>query len=174
MVCRATSTTVSVLPGKCRPPTCTPGQSHRQPVEPCAHRQMAAAVPAHRGSIRAAYSNPKILTLSAGVQFVGSQFDDDLNQMTRRLPKFALPTWSPRAPSFGTSSCFVGVQNLLMPSTSSAPCHDCRRPAPGDRRPSPAPALNLSRTDSHATLLTPFADGRRRCHVLPGCLLGAL
>ena len=86
-------------------------------------------VPAHRGSIRAAYSNPKILTLAGGVQFVGSQFDDDLNQVTRRLPKFALADMT-ASHAFGSNlELFVGVQNLFdaeyfvgtLPTTVGAP-----------------------------------------------------
>ena len=86
-------------------------------------------VPAHRGSIRAAYSNPKILTLAAGVQFVGSQFDDDLNTVTRRLPKFALADMV-ASRGFGRNvELFVGVQNVFdaeyfvgtLPTTVGAP-----------------------------------------------------
>lgn len=86
-------------------------------------------VPAHRGSIRAAYSNPKILTLAAGVQLVGSQFDDDLNQVTRRLPRFALVELS-ASRAFGRNlELFAGVQNLLdaeyfvgtLPTTVGSP-----------------------------------------------------
>jgi len=86
-------------------------------------------VPAHRGSIRAAYSNPKTLTLAAAVQFVGSQFDDDLNQVTRRLPKFALADMV-ASRAFGRNvELFVGVQNLFdaeyfvgtLPTTVGAP-----------------------------------------------------
>jgi outer membrane receptor protein involved in Fe transport len=86
-------------------------------------------VPAHRGSIRGAYSNPKILTLAAGVQLVGSQFDDDLNQVTRRLPRFALVELS-ASRAFGRNlELFAGVQNLLdaeyfvgtLPTTVGSP-----------------------------------------------------
>ena len=86
-------------------------------------------VPAHRGSIRAAYSNPKILTLAAGVQLVGSQFDDDLNQVTRRLPKFALVELSASRAVGRNVDLFVGVQNLFdaeyfvgtLPTTVGSP-----------------------------------------------------
>ena len=86
-------------------------------------------VPAHRGSIRAAYSNPKTLTVAAGVQLVGSQFDDDLNQETRRLPKFALVELS-ASRGFGRNvELFAGVQNLFdaeyfvgtLPTTVGSP-----------------------------------------------------
>ena len=45
-------------------------------------------VPAHRGSIRASYSNPKYINVSADVQFFGMQFDDDQN--VRGIPALAL------------------------------------------------------------------------------------
>ena len=44
-------------------------------------------VPTHRGSVRMVYSNPRYLTVAAGVQFVGAQFDDDQNTATRELPE---------------------------------------------------------------------------------------
>ena len=86
-------------------------------------------VPQHRGSIRASYSNSKLLTLAAGVQFVGSQFDDDLNQAARRLPKFALADMT-ASRAFGRNlELFVGVQNIFdaeyfvgtLPTTVGAP-----------------------------------------------------
>ena len=43
-------------------------------------------VPAHRGSLRAAYSNPKYLTAAFGVQFLGAQFDDDQNSRVVPAP----------------------------------------------------------------------------------------
>ena len=36
-------------------------------------------VPVHRGSIQVAYANPRVVTIAAGVQFLGRQFDDDQN-----------------------------------------------------------------------------------------------
>jgi outer membrane receptor protein involved in Fe transport len=86
-------------------------------------------VPAHRGSIRAAYSNPKLLTLAAGVQFVGSQFDDDVNTASRRLPRFALADVT-ASRAFGRNlELFVGIQNIFdaeyfvgtLPTTVGAP-----------------------------------------------------
>lgn len=38
-----------------------------------------AQVPRHRGSIQASYSEPRIATVSLGVQVLGLQYDDDLN-----------------------------------------------------------------------------------------------
>jgi outer membrane receptor protein involved in Fe transport len=36
-------------------------------------------VPVHRGSLQVAYANPKYATVALGVQFIGAQFNDDLN-----------------------------------------------------------------------------------------------
>jgi outer membrane receptor protein involved in Fe transport len=38
-----------------------------------------AQVPKHRGSLQVAYSNPRYVNVAVGVQFVGAQFNDDLN-----------------------------------------------------------------------------------------------
>jgi outer membrane receptor protein involved in Fe transport len=45
-------------------------------------------VPAHRGSVHVAYANPKYANVAVGVQFIGTQFDDDLN--SRVVPAAAL------------------------------------------------------------------------------------
>jgi outer membrane receptor protein involved in Fe transport len=45
-------------------------------------------VPAHRGSLRVVYTNPRVFTVSADVLFMGRQFDDDQN--TRGIPAAAL------------------------------------------------------------------------------------
>jgi len=42
-------------------------------------------VPVHRGSLRAIYTNPRVVTVSADVLFFGRQFDDDQN--TRGIPR---------------------------------------------------------------------------------------
>jgi len=99
------------------------------PTTPGLVNKWLPQVPAHRGSIRAAYSNPKILTLAAGLQFVGSQFDDDLNSATRRLPKFGLADVT-ASRAFGSNfELFVGVQNIFdaeyfvgtLPTTVGSP-----------------------------------------------------
>jgi iron complex outermembrane receptor protein len=36
-------------------------------------------VPRHRGSVQVAYSNPRFVNVALGAQFVGAQFNDDLN-----------------------------------------------------------------------------------------------
>ena len=86
-------------------------------------------VPVHRGSIRAAYANPRLVNFAAGLQFVGSQFDDDLNQPSRRLPKFAVVDLTASREFNPNLELFVGVQNLFdkeffvgtLPTTVGAP-----------------------------------------------------
>jgi iron complex outermembrane receptor protein len=86
-------------------------------------------VPAHRGSVQVAYANPRFFTIAGGVQFLGRQFDDDLN--TRFVPPAALTeagydvSTAPGLPgyvlvdlmasrSFGKNlDVFFGVQNLF-------------------------------------------------------------
>jgi outer membrane receptor protein involved in Fe transport len=70
-------------------------------------------VPAHRGSFRLAYSNPKLINVSGGVQFVGSQFDDDLNTASRRLPDFAVVDATASREIGRNLELFAGVQNLF-------------------------------------------------------------
>ncbi len=86
-------------------------------------------VPKHRGSIRGSYSNPRLATFAAGVQLVGAQFDDDLNQVSRRLPSFALADLSASRAIGRTVELFVGVQNAFdaeyfvgtLPTTIGSP-----------------------------------------------------
>ncbi len=49
------------------------------PAVPALVDLFLAQVPEHRGSLQATYTNPKIATLSIGMQVVGRQFNDDLN-----------------------------------------------------------------------------------------------
>jgi len=102
-------------------------------------------VPAHRGSIRASYSNPKYLSIAADVQFYGMQFDDDQN--VRAIPALALTaaglavTTDPGLPGYSIVDIsasraigryvdvFVGAQNVLnqeyfvgtLPTTIGSP-----------------------------------------------------
>jgi len=70
-------------------------------------------VPKHRGSLRAAYANPRFLSFAAGVQFVGSQYDDDLNTPTRLLPKYAVVDLMASREVGRNAELFLGVQNLF-------------------------------------------------------------
>src|SRR5262245_697670 len=86
-------------------------------------------VPAHRGSLRLAYVNPKLLTASVGAQFVGAQFDDDLNTASRQLPKYALVDILASRAVSRNLELFAGVQNLFdeeyfvgtLPTTVGSP-----------------------------------------------------
>jgi outer membrane receptor protein involved in Fe transport len=86
-------------------------------------------VPTHRGSLRAAYANPRLFALAASIQFVGSQFDDDVNTPTRLLPKYALVDLTASRGMGRNAELFVGVQNLFdaeyfvgtLPTTVGAP-----------------------------------------------------
>jgi outer membrane receptor protein involved in Fe transport len=86
-------------------------------------------VPEHRGSVRLAYANPRFLTLATAVQFVGSQFDDDLNTPTRVLPNYALVDLLASREVGHNTELFLGVQNLFdaeyfvgtLPTTVGAP-----------------------------------------------------
>ncbi|PYR38531.1 MAG: hypothetical protein DMF90_02920, partial [Acidobacteria bacterium] len=92
-------------------------------------------VPEHRGSVRVSYMNPKYVTLTLGAQFVGRQFDDDLNSRIvpgytdPGLPKYSV--WDLTASrAFGKNvEVFFGVQNLAdreyyvgtLPTTIGSP-----------------------------------------------------
>jgi len=86
-------------------------------------------VPEHRASVRAAYTNARFVSLAAAVQFVGSQFDDDLNTATRLLPNYALVDMTASREVGRNAELFVGVQNLFdaeyfvgtLPTTVGAP-----------------------------------------------------
>jgi outer membrane receptor protein involved in Fe transport len=54
-------------------------------------------VPTHRGSVRAAYANARLLTVALDVQFLGNQFDDDQN--VRTVPVAALTAAGYSAPT---------------------------------------------------------------------------
>jgi outer membrane receptor protein involved in Fe transport len=57
-------------------------------ANPALVEKFLVQVPVHRGSVQVAYSNPKYINAAAGVQFLGRQFDDDLN--VRAVPAAAL------------------------------------------------------------------------------------
>jgi iron complex outermembrane receptor protein len=98
-------------------------------TEPALVDRYLPQVPVHRGSIRAAYANPRVVNFAAGLQFVGSQFDDDLNQGSRRLPGFSVVDLTASREFGANLELFVGVQNLFdkeffvgtLPTTVGAP-----------------------------------------------------
>jgi len=83
------------------------------PTTPALVGKWLPQVPEHRGSLRLAYSNARMFTASAGVQFVGSQFDDDLNTPSRRLPDFAVVDIIGSRAVGRNFEFFAGVQNLF-------------------------------------------------------------
>ncbi len=70
-------------------------------------------VPTHRGSIQAAYANPRYATVSLGVQMIGRQFDDDQNTGTRVLPAYATVDLAVARTIVRNIDVFFGVQNLF-------------------------------------------------------------
>jgi outer membrane receptor protein involved in Fe transport len=70
-------------------------------------------VPKHRGSARLAYFDPARGTVAIGVLFVGAQFDDDRNTISRRLPGYALVDLTLARNLRRNVELFFGVQNLL-------------------------------------------------------------
>jgi outer membrane receptor protein involved in Fe transport len=86
-------------------------------------------VPVHRGSVRVSYANARLATIAASVQFLGSQFDEDLNLATRRLPKYTIADLTASRALGRNLEIFVAVQNLFdaeyfvgtLPTTVGAP-----------------------------------------------------
>jgi outer membrane receptor protein involved in Fe transport len=86
-------------------------------------------VPTHRGSVRVAYANAKYATIAGSFQMVGGQFDEDLNDPARRLPKYAVADFSASRSISRNFEVFLGVQNLFdaeyfvgtLPTTIGAP-----------------------------------------------------
>jgi iron complex outermembrane receptor protein len=102
-------------------------------------------VPTNRGSLRAAYSNAKYLNVTFGVQFLGAQFDDDLNARVVPAPALSDARYSastdPGLPGYALVDVmvsrtvgryldvFVGAENLLdqpyfvgtLPTTLGSP-----------------------------------------------------
>jgi outer membrane receptor protein involved in Fe transport len=99
------------------------------PEEPALVGRFLPQVPEHRASGQVAFSHARYATVAVGIQFVGRQFDDDLN--VRTVPPAALadagydPSTEPGLPGFAlvdltairsigaSSEVFFGVQNLF-------------------------------------------------------------
>jgi iron complex outermembrane recepter protein len=92
-------------------------------------------VPNHRGSLQAAYSNPRIATLALGLQFVGRQFDDDQNarvvpgESEPGLPGYVLVDFLASRQLARNFDVFFGMQNAFdqeyfvgtLPTTIGSP-----------------------------------------------------
>jgi iron complex outermembrane recepter protein len=99
------------------------------PANPSLVGRFLQQVPSHRASGQVAYGNPRIAAVALGIQFVGRQFDDDLNERTVPGPALAEAgyevTTEPGLPmyalvdlmasrTFGANlEAFVGLQNLF-------------------------------------------------------------
>ena len=86
-------------------------------------------VPRHRGSVQAAYSNPKFATVAVGAQFMGLQYNDDLNvnfipvatltsagydaSFPAGLPGYALVDLTVSRAIGHNLQAFFGIQNLF-------------------------------------------------------------
>ena len=86
-------------------------------------------VPTHRGTLQAAYSNAKYVTVALGVQFVGLQYNDDLNlnfipvttltpngydgAYPAGLPGYAVADFSVSRDIGRNIQAFFGVQNMF-------------------------------------------------------------
>jgi outer membrane receptor protein involved in Fe transport len=76
-------------------------------------------VPKHRGSFQLSYANPDLFTAALGVQFIGRQFDDDLNvrvvpgESEPGLPGYAMVDFTASRSIVRNFDVFLGVQNLL-------------------------------------------------------------
>jgi outer membrane receptor protein involved in Fe transport len=86
-------------------------------------------VPRHRGSVQAAYSNPKLATVAIGAQFAGLQYNDDLNinfipvatltsagydaSFPAGLPGYTLVDLTVSRAIGRNLQAFFGIQNLL-------------------------------------------------------------
>jgi outer membrane receptor protein involved in Fe transport len=80
-------------------------------------------VPKNRGTIQFSYSNPKYVNVSAAVQIVGMQFDDDQNISTIfpliadktkvGLPAYSVTDLSASRTISNQVDVFFGVQNLF-------------------------------------------------------------
>jgi outer membrane receptor protein involved in Fe transport len=99
------------------------------PSNPVLVGRFLPQVPVHRGSIRVSYVNARLATIAASAQFLGSQFDDDLNLASRTLPKYAVADLT-ASRGFGRNvEVFLAVQNMFdaeyfvgtLPTTVGAP-----------------------------------------------------
>ncbi|HXW05249.1 MAG TPA: TonB-dependent receptor [Vicinamibacterales bacterium] len=92
-------------------------------------------VPRHRGSVQVAFVNPRLLTIVAGVEAVGRQYDDDQNsRIVPGYPEPGLPAYALAGFTISRSlgrnvEAFFGVQNLFdqtyyvgtLPTTVGSP-----------------------------------------------------
>jgi len=68
-------------------------------------------VPVHRGSVRVTFADPRYVSVSVGVQGIGSQYDDDQN--TRLLPAYGLVDLSVSRTLAREVDVFFAAQNIF-------------------------------------------------------------
>jgi outer membrane receptor protein involved in Fe transport len=92
-------------------------------------------VPKHRGSIQLAYVNPRIASIGIGLQFIGRQFDDDLNvrvvpgESEPGLPGYTMADFTASRDITRNFEAFFGMQNIFneeyivgtLPTTIGSP-----------------------------------------------------
>jgi outer membrane receptor protein involved in Fe transport len=92
-------------------------------------------VPKHRGSVQASWANPRYASVAFSVQFIGLQYDDDLNvrvvpgQTDPGLPGYALADFTASRTLSRNVDVFFGVQNMFdqqyfvgtLPTTIGSP-----------------------------------------------------
>ena len=138
----------SGIPGRCRVPDSATGasraatssttpRSSRTTVTPPWSGKFLQEVPKNRGTYRVSYADPKLATITFGVQFVGLQFDTGDDTNTRAVPGYSYPGLPAYAVSELTITraigrnvdVFFGAQNLFgqeyivatLPTTIGSP-----------------------------------------------------
>jgi iron complex outermembrane recepter protein len=105
------------------------------PANPTLVGKFLPQVPEHRGSIQAAYANPRFVNVAFALMFVGRQFDDDLNirvvpgETEPGLPGFVTADLRITRAITRNLDVYFGVQNLFdelyyvgtLPTTTGTP-----------------------------------------------------
>jgi outer membrane receptor protein involved in Fe transport len=92
-------------------------------------------VPKHRGSVQFAYVNPRMVNVGIGLQFIGRQFDDDLNvrvvpgESEPGLPGYTMADLTVSRDLVRNLEVFFGMQNIFneeyivgtLPTTIGSP-----------------------------------------------------
>ena len=92
-------------------------------------------VPKHRGSVQLAYMNPQFANIGIGLQFIGRQFDDDLNtrvvpgETEPGLPGYTMADLTASRDITRNFEIFFGMQNIFneeyivgtLPTTIGSP-----------------------------------------------------
>jgi len=88
-------------------------------INPALVGNRLAQVPKHRGSVRLLWTDPRYVSLGVGLQFIGRQFDDDLNLRTvpgetePGMPGYVTADLNASRDINDTVQVFFGIQNLF-------------------------------------------------------------